>query len=147
MKPISKARNNGGLFCLPCTRSRWGGHFHLPFVLVIESLFLCSFVVRALANVHFCTLGAGSTALFQGIPAIYGNTVIFDRLARSITNRYRPHVSDFVRFSDVVRPPETVHRIVIAFQIWEASGVFSSFAQASLTSVMSARGLFSKIGR
>lgn len=38
------------------------GHFHLPFVLVIESLFLCSFVVRALANVHFCTLGAGSTS-------------------------------------------------------------------------------------
>lgn len=50
-----------------------GGHFHLPFVLVIESLSRCSFVVRALANAHFGALGTGSTALNQGT-GLYGVT-------------------------------------------------------------------------
>lgn len=54
--------------------------------------------------------------------------MIFDRLARGITNRYRPRVSDFVRFSDEIRPSETVHRIVIGSQIWEAN----SFGQNCL---------------
>lgn len=49
-----------------------------------------------------------------------------------IANRYSPHVPDFGRFSHEVRPPETIHRIVIGFQIWKAN----SFGQNCLKPIL-----------